>query len=197
MPGTAESGSLANPGDQALFTFSAMAGQRVFYNATVNSSGLYAVLEDASGDQIFLIGANSQNGPYTLPITSTYTLTIYGSGSATGAFGFNLRALAAPVTTNYVLGTAESRTLANPGDEALFTFSAMAGQRVFYNATVNSSGLYATLEDAMGDQVFVIGANGQNGPYTLPITATYTLTIYGPGDDTGAFGFNLRGRRQW
>jgi YD repeat-containing protein len=190
--GTAENGTLANPGDQAIYTFSAAAGQRVFYNATVNSSGIDALLQSPSGVQVFNVNGSSQQGPYTLPETGTYTLVIYGGGNTTGPFGFNLRAPLAPVTANYVLGTPVNSMLANPGDQAIYTFSGGAGQRVFYNATVNSSGIDALLQSPSGVQVFNVNASSQQGPYTLPEAGTYTLVIYGSGNTTGAFGFNLR-----
>ena len=192
--GTPIMGSLANPGDQALYSFTGTAGERVFYNATVNSSGIDAMLVDPFGNQVFIINANGQNGPYTLPQTGNFTLTIYGTGNATGLYGFNLRqpAPAPVVASNYVLGTPVMSALANPGDQAIYTFSGTAGERVFYNALVNSSGIDAILVDPFGNQVFNINANAQNGPYTLPQTGNFTLTIYGSGNATGSYGFNFR-----
>ena len=169
--GTPVSGSLAANTLQT-YQFTGTAGERVFYDG-LTGSGLTASLDGPSGN--VLSGyANTQVGPDTLPTPGTYTLTIDANGGS-GAFSFNLLNSVAPITP-YTLGTAENGTLANPGDQALFTFSGVAGQRVFYNATVDSSGIDALLEDSMGDQVLNVGGNSQSGPFTLPITGTYTLT---------------------
>src|SRR5262249_11405854 len=122
---------------------------------------------------------------------ATYILTIYGDAGSTGAYSFDLFNAALPITA-LTLGTPVAGTLANPGDEAEYTFTATAGERLFYNATVNSSGIGALLKGPSGEQLFNINAAGQNGPYTVPEPGAYTLLIYGDDAMTGNYGFDLR-----
>jgi hypothetical protein len=138
--GTAVSDSLAS-NTFKTYQFTGSAGERVFYDG-LSGSGIGASLDGPSGN-VFITNVNNQNGPRILPTSGTYTLTIYTNGGS-GAYSFNLFNSVAPVTA-YTLGTPESGTLANPGDQAIYTFSGTAGERVFYNATVNSSGILAAL----------------------------------------------------
>src|SRR5207253_4795488 len=109
------------------YQFSGTAGERVFYNGLGSSSlGLGASLDGPSGN-VFNVNAGGQNGPDVLPSSGLYILTIYGGGSSSGAYSFNLLNAALPVAP-LILGTPVSATLANPGDEAVYTFTGTAGE---------------------------------------------------------------------
>src|SRR5262249_45387079 len=120
----------------------------------------------------------------------TYTLTIYTNGGS-GPYSFNLFNAVAPITANYVLGTPVNSTLANPGDQAAYTFNAMAGQRLFYNALVNSSGIHVQLKDPFGNQIFNNNANGHNCPSLRPPARASSPLPYDTNSASGPFSFNL------
>ncbi len=89
--GTTQSGTLVNPGDQALYTFTGTAGERLDYDALIPSDGsLYALVQTPTGVQLINQNAFSDVG-FTLPVAGTYTLVVYGSGAATGNYSFCAR----------------------------------------------------------------------------------------------------------
>ena len=188
--GTEVSGTLTNNQDQT-YQFSGSAGERVFYNGLqANTDNVNVYLTTPSGAVLFNQNYDNQIGPETLPTAGTYYLTIINNLATTEAYSFTLFNSAVPITP-LVLGTAQTGTLANPGDQAVYTFTAVAGERVFYNATVNSSGILAELQGPSGHVFFNQNAADQIGPEILTEPGTYTLVIYGSADSTGAFGFNL------
>jgi RHS repeat-associated protein len=191
--GTPVSGTLANPGDQAIYTFNGTAGDHIFYNATATPSGsLNVFLQSPSQTFLFSQTAGNQIGPITLPESGAYQLLISGNGVATGTFAFNLlKALVtvAPLTLN----TPTTANLANPGDQAIYTFSGTAGDRIFYNATATPVGsLNAFLQSPSGTFLFSQSAGNQIGPIVLPESGSYQLVISGNGAAVGSASFNLR-----
>ena len=290
-------GTIANPGDAATYTFTGSAGQELFFNGLGTDASISAVLTDPDGNTIFSTGAGSDAGPYTLSSSGTYTLTIGGNGS-TGVYDFRLSdtATATPIATgsvvsgsiatgtaadlyvidgaagerihfsalsnsgpyydltwslydptdsqfiaggngyystifqsfdatlphagDYVLlvggtgnasgpitygfeafdtttkagtltpGAAVTGTLANPGDVATYTFTGTAGQQVAFSLQA-ANGIVAVLTDPYGDAIFNTNNGPNEGPYTLDVAGTYTLTVSGDGDSTGGYGFVL------
>src|SRR5262249_39416894 len=131
--GTPFTGTLANPFDQAVYTFTAAVGQQIVYDATVNTINILATLDGPDNERIFSQSAGGPAGPFVLTVAGNYTLTISGSGFSTGGFGFVLRQTPISVTP-LTPGMPTSGTLANPGDQAVYTFAGTAGQRVAYDA---------------------------------------------------------------
>ena len=112
--GTEVNGTIANPGDSHTYTFTGTAGQRLYYDALASCSTYsFAELTDPYGNAFFNTSASSNEGPYTLTYSGTYTLTIYSYGNqrATGAYAFTLDD--ASTATNIALtpgsGTTETR----------------------------------------------------------------------------------------
>ena len=294
------SGTIANPGDEATYTFTAAAGQRIFVDGLGTSiSGLNATLTDPFGNTIFNNTAASDDGPYTLTLPGTYTLTVYSSGTsrATGKYALVVDDVAAAtaitltsgsgttetgtlatgvsdnlyqfsgtagerlyitglsdspsfaayytifsaannsITSDYVdqdnsftlpstgtfllsvagqngnnasvnysfevfqnvdptvpgsLPLTASGTIANPGDEASFTFTGSAGQRIFVDGIATSiNGLNAMLTDPFGNQIFNNNASIDEGPFTLSLPGTYTLTVYSSGTSKATGNYQL------
>jgi YD repeat-containing protein len=176
---TTESGTLVNPGDEAIYTFSGTVGQSVFFDPTESNSGISDLLRGPLYDQIL-------GSPATLPESGTYTLTISGHG----AYGFDLRAAAMPVQM-LALGTPISGTLANPGDQANYTFTATAGERIDYDSLIPNDGLInVSIRGPSGNQVSYPNPASHLG-FNLPENGTYTLTISGTGAATGNLSFEL------
>jgi YD repeat-containing protein len=170
------------------YQFSGTAGERVFYHGLGSMSlGVYVSLDGPSGGVFYPPDAGGSTVPNILPSTGTYILTVHGIGSGSGAYSFNLRD-AALTTAPLTLGTPITGTLANPGDEAAYTFTGTAGERVFYKATVNSSNILANLQGPDNEQLFT---QGTALPIILPVAGTYTLVLSGSGPATGGYGFDL------
>ena len=105
--GTPVTGSIANPGDEATYTFTITpaqiaAGQRIFYNGLDAYIGsLNAILTDPNGNTIFNNNAQYNEGPYSLTYAGTYTLTVYSSGTsrATGSYSFVVDDVTSPAAS--------------------------------------------------------------------------------------------------
>jgi protocatechuate 3,4-dioxygenase beta subunit len=290
--GVVTSGTLANPGDQATYTFSGTAGQRLFLNGQGADSDIRVNITSSSGTTVV---SNQQLaydfGPFTLTQAGTYTVTVFGSGRASGKFSFQLSDLSGaspltfgtpssltladqyaagtfifsgtagqrlylaassgslydatwalygpnnqqvgssyyfqdiaatlPASGTYVLaieatsnntssntfsftayqnttssgsltlGVVTSGTLANPGDQATYTFSGTAGQQFYYHGLSADSGLAAQLLGPYGNSVFSTSAESDSGPFTLRISGSYLLILSGNGRSTGSFRFQL------
>ena len=137
--GTEVNGTIANPGDSHTYTFTGTAGQRLYYNALASSSTyVFAELTDPYGNAFFNTSASSNEGPYTLSYSGTYTLTIYSYANqrATGAYAFTLDD--ASTATNIALtpgsGTTETGTLATGLSTNLYQFSGTAGQSLYFES---------------------------------------------------------------
>ena len=132
--GTANTGAIADPGDDAVYTFTGTVGERIFYSpATAGYLGSSdAHLFDPFGNQVFDVNWEQTSGPLDLNFAGTYRLVLTRTGNDTGSYAFSLLSPADP-TTALTLGMPVAGTLANPGDQAVYTFTATVGERVFYS----------------------------------------------------------------
>jgi len=185
-----------NPGTETdLFRFNGVAGQRLFFDgANTNTGGrwhLHNVLNN------FVVGAAlSEDFEYVLTQTGTYWLGVIAGFDwrDTNAIPYSIRVLlAGSTTTPLVYGTTYSGTIAQPGDEARYTFSGTPGQRIVYDALdIDGDSLQVYLLDDVGNNVFINqGAESDAGPYTLNSPGQYTLVLRGYGPSLGTFRFRL------
>ena len=174
-------GTIAGPGDQALFTFTGTAGQRIFYDALDGDFDAIVVrLLNPFGTPVFLNGQNSDSdgGPFTLTDSGTYTLIIDGNGATTGDFSFRLLDLAnADVLT---LDSPMTSTL-TPGYSAdVFVLDGAAGERYYFEGLGANAGgswtLYGPGNENLGNNS--IGADFE---VTLPRSGSYYVVIAGSG----------------
>src|SRR5262249_35540316 len=128
-------------------------------------------------------------GPLVLTQAGTYTLYLYGSGANTGTYAFKLLNPALP-TTALAFSTPVSGTLANPGDEAIYTFTGTAGQRIDYDALVTNRSLNVLILSPSGSNILNRNA-ADDGGFSLVEPGTYRVFLYGSGVTTGSFGFQL------
>jgi hypothetical protein len=284
-------GSLANSFQTDVYSFSGSAGQRLYYNGLTNAGSLYAILYSPGGEVVINSAVDSDNGPLTLGQTGSYTLVVFGSGPAAGAYGFALYDVAsAPVLgldtntsgtlnpgngaglwridgvaagnalyyaslqsgnafwnvygpgnqplggntlygnftlgaasggelllvlsgydqnnpVNYSLtvyedaaasgvamgfGTNVAGALALPGDQAVYTFAGTNGQRLFFDGLTNAGNIYATLYAPGGNEIFNVGVDqDSSGPFTLSEAGTYQLVVAGTGGSAGAYAFQI------
>ena len=129
--GTPATATLSVPGNQALYTFTATAGQTVaLYMGSISTTPagktvwMYAI--NPSGTQIGSVGNASQG---TLNLTNlaagTYSVLIVPNDAATGSVQVTLaNGLTATLPTD---GTSQSFSSTVPAQNAYFTFSANAG----------------------------------------------------------------------
>lgn len=176
---TVVSGTIANPGDQVIHTFTASAGQRLFYDSLEgNFDQIYAKLLNPNGTMVFINNANSDSdvGPFTLVDSGTYSLVIDGSGATTGSFSFKLVNLstrpAAPLDTPF------AKSL-NPGySTEWYTLNGTAGQTLYFDGLGSNAGgnwyLFGPSNEPLGSAG--IGADFE---VTLPRDGTYLVAMAG------------------
>ncbi len=87
---TEVTGTLTNPGDQAIYTFTGSIGQQVQFNGLEPGSTQIAYLYDPQGTQVFDSYLENNAGPYTLTNPGTYKLVITTNGRNTGPYDFRL-----------------------------------------------------------------------------------------------------------
>ena len=83
-------GTLTNPGDEAIYTFTGSIGQKVQFNGLEPGSLQIAYLYDPLGTDVFDSYLESNAGPYTLTTPGTYKLVITTNGLNTGSYDFQL-----------------------------------------------------------------------------------------------------------
>ncbi len=197
--GTTVSGTLASGLATNFYQFSGTAGERLYFEGVSDSpsdAAEYYVYNTANGD--ILNNYVESDGTVTLPYTGTYLLAVVGqnANNAAPTYKFEVLENVDPSAT-LTLGQAESGTIANPGDEATYTFTITAaqiaaGQRLFFNALDPYIGsLNAILTDSNGSTIFNNNASYNEGPYSLTYAGTYTLTVYSSGTSraTGNYSF--------
>ncbi len=196
--GTTTDGTVTDSAQSDVYSFTGTANEKVYFEELSNLGDEYY---DASW---YLYGPNNAEitGDYyfgedftaTLPINGNYTLIVYNNGYvSSGTYSFEAFQNVNP-TSALTLGTEVSGTLTNPGDEASYTFTGTAGQRLYYNGLASASpDIFADLTDPYGNSFFENSSSDNEGPITLSYSGTYTLTIlsYSTYRGTGAYAFTL------
>jgi hypothetical protein len=190
--------TIATPGQNGYVTFSGTTGERVAVevNGTTISGGKVSLLgpNGVSVGDVGL-GATSFLDTGVLNATGVWQVRFDPSDSATGSISFTIWNVPADIggTTPVSItpsaslggGTANA-TVATPGQNAFFSFTATAGQKVAFKVggTLIKAGTL-TLRDAglttIGSNVTFGTSGGWGEGFTIPTTGTYTIK----GDPTG------------
>ncbi|HEV2387694.1 MAG TPA: IPT/TIG domain-containing protein [Candidatus Acidoferrales bacterium] len=204
-PGTYLPVSIGTPGQNARFTFSGSSGQRVSVVVGTGTGwslcGMHVSLLNPDGTTLASNGCVDTGGnwisPQTLPQGGTYTVFIDPQGANTGTtslevnFVTDITGTITPSSSGGAATPAPNITI--PGQAALYTFSATAGQQVsLYQQNVTLPGacpasLYILNPD--GSQAYsntCAGSGFFSGALTLNQTATYTLKLVPNGSGTGS-----------
>ncbi|WP_447980243.1 hypothetical protein [Candidatus Nitrospira bockiana] len=188
IDGTAVSTSITTPGQNARYTFTGTAGQRVnlgVTGVTVNSTTISLLKPDGTthASASFGTGGGSLD-PSALPVAGTYTVFVNPSGSATGNMSLTLSSeLSGAVPVD---GTSTAFSTTRPGQNGRFTFDGTAGQRVSI-ALTNSTIPIAYLSIIKPDGTTLVGpATGTLDSPALPTTGTYGVFVDPYGTYTGS-----------
>lgn len=192
--GALTTGSIDVPGQSRQYLFSLATPSTLYFDSRTNHGSIRWTLDGPTGRRVSNRPFNSSDGlnfgdPLTLP-EGDYTLTVAGSGDATGGFGFRLFDFAA--ATPFTPGTPINSTLSPANETDAYRFSATAGTEVYFNA-LSSSGLpnmYWRCHDPLG-RTILLNSFSDFGPVTLPSTGTYTLLVEGYHSDAGSGTYSL------
>ena len=126
-------------GQNASRTFSATAGQRYAFHATShNYRGVFVRILRPDGlevDARSFAPITGFIGPFTAPTTGTYRIVVDPLSAGTGTMTAVLRTVPPDSTGTLTVGTAQTVTTTAPGQNAVRTFTATAGQRFALTAS--------------------------------------------------------------
>ncbi|MBJ7313416.1 IPT/TIG domain-containing protein [Rugamonas sp. CCM 8940] len=197
------------PGQNAVLTFSAIAGQRVSLRlskvALVN--GVSAKLSILKPDgttlvPVSLISSGIYVDAQTLPLTGVYAIKFDPQGEAVGSATAQLYGLPDDVATGMAIdGPAVTVTTIKPGQNAGLTFSGTAGQRVSLQlskvALTNGSYVDVAIRKPDGSTLAPGIPVSVNGAFVdaqaLPVTGNYTIELNPRGEAMGSVTAQLYG----
>lgn len=190
-------------GQNASRTFSATAGQRYAFHATSHTyRGVFVRILRPDGlevDSRSFAPNTGFIGPFTAPTTGTYRIVIDPLSAGTGSMTAVLRTVPPDSTGTLTVGTAQTVTTTAPGQNAVRTFTATAGQRLAltvsdatYHARILvtepqfESELTESFTVAAGDEPFWTDVFG------APSTGTFQVRIDGNEAEFGSVRLLLR-----
>jgi hypothetical protein len=186
------------PGQNAYFTFSAVAGQRLALSmtgVTISAGSLTLRNPDNTvlkGPQAFAT-APTFIDPITLTQTGLYKLVLDPKLKAKGSVTLTGYDVPADTSAALTLGLQATGTTTVPGQRNTFTFSGAQNQRV--SVSVLSSDFSGTLSLLKPGDLSVLAstpvglAGGFLDTTVLPVAGTYTLVIDPSGAATGSLSF--------
>ncbi|HEY7969988.1 MAG TPA: RHS repeat-associated core domain-containing protein [Candidatus Limnocylindrales bacterium] len=192
--GQGVNGSLAAAGQWADYTFDGSAHQVVYVQRVGDcTSHLLWTLLGPAGTRIGDTQTCNDLGRMELPAAGTYTVRIHGDRGTTGAYAFQVLSVPATTTTSISVGQPVAGSVNGIGQEALYTFDAVAGSTITVHATgACVDGLVWELLRPDGQPVA-----GTAACHDLSSVAsqggTYTIHVHGNQAATGAYAFTLQG----
>jgi hypothetical protein len=188
--GTIVNATLAAPSEQDRYTFTLAAVSQLYFDSLTNNGNFRWSLSGPNGTPVSLrtftssdAGNFSSSPTLALP-AGTYTLTVSGLGTTTGAYSFRLLDLSQG--TALTPGTPVSGTLSPANSTAVYHFSANAGDTYYFARQAGSGSDFWRLLDPYGNQLFGVALTTDGGRLTLSATGTYTLLAEGNIGDTTA-----------
>jgi hypothetical protein len=201
-PGTPLTATTTMPGQNALYTFSGTANQRVsvnLTNVTYGSARVSILKPDMSQLAPPLFVPNTLGDflePVKLPVNGTYRVKVDPQGPSTGSLDVKLYIVPPDVTGALVANVAKNVQLPTPGENAVLTYSGTSGQRIFIdvsNVTVESARLKVTRPD--GSSLQTSKPFNTTGTYvetkTLNQNGTYKVWIDPVDESTGSLDVTL------
>jgi hypothetical protein len=175
--GIVYSGTL-NAGQTNTVAITGPAGLPVLFDSQ-DTSGQNLVVDLIGPDGVAAFSATetSDAGPYVLPRSGTYTLSVRGYNS-TFSGNYSFRLLDLSVSPHLVLNTAVNATQNNPYQTDVYQFTSSAGQRLIYDALtndVNYPSVNVQLLDPSGQS---IGPSGDFANDKGPFSVGYAGTCY-------------------
>jgi hypothetical protein len=188
--------TISTAGDKATATFSGTAGQRVSLDITNSTiASMKISLLKPNGSQVFTVSATRTArfvDTNTLPVSGTYKLVVDPNLDKTGKVTLKLYNVPPDASSSMTIGAPGSTvTTTVPGQNANFTFSGTAGQRLALSmtgVTVSSGSLTLKNPDnsvLKGPQAFATAPTFID-PITLTQTGVYTLVLDPKGKAKGS-----------
>jgi hypothetical protein len=190
----AGAGTIESPGAKDVYTFKAEAGQQVYFRMLEHSRGMGSiewVLTDPDDAQVFASRLTyTEPGVQVLRKPGAYKMTV-GSDRDPSVGTYRLRLFGVPAPQRYSIRIGDTigentpgpgaGTIETPGAKDVYTFSAQAGQRVYFRMLEHGKGMGKIewkLVDPDGMAVFETRLTySEPGVQVLRKAGTYTMTI--------------------
>lgn len=196
---TATTATLNPAAASVLYQFEGSRDDKLFFDSTSYTGipNCYWRLIDPNGSVVFHSHVASDPGRISLPLTGTYRLLVEGYifDSGAGSFTFRVNSITDALDA-LTFGTLIADSIASAGEQHQYTFNLGAAARLYFDSRVNTSQLRWSLNGPAG-AVINGRAFGQSDAQNIsqPLIAlspgSYTLTVFGNGDTTGAYSFRL------
>jgi RHS repeat-associated protein len=193
--GSQVTASISTPGQNASYTFSGSAGQRVSVKISNSTNMVMTVsIKKPDGTTLTskLFGGSDFIDATALPVDGTYTIVVDPSGSATGSITLTVYDVPPDITGTVIpnqTGSQVTASISTPGQNASYTFSGSAGQRVSVKIT-NSTNMVMTVSIKKPDGTTLtsklFGGSDFIEPAALPVDGTYTIVVDPSGSATGS-----------
>jgi hypothetical protein len=172
--GETVTGNIGEPGEENIYTFSAEAGQKLYFDGLSADFNLSGELLSPGGASLFNTSTGNDGTPISLTETGTYQLIINPFGVTTADYSFRLLDLnsAAEIT----LGEAFEGILDPVKESDIYRITGTAGQKLFFDDLDDEFNVNATLYSP-GNQVVSTSFFGANFEATLPGDGVYTLIL--------------------
>ncbi|MBE9078257.1 cadherin domain-containing protein [Romeria aff. gracilis LEGE 07310] len=186
-----QSGQLSPGQETHLYTFTGNAGQRLYFDSMMNSSGSWALYN--SGNQ--QVEGTNLNSDFEVILSQTDTYTLVLQGNRNSPIDYQFQIITPETTTaDLILGNSISGTIAEKGEQDVYTFTGSIGQRLFLDVLAYSGNHVQKLYLYSPSGVIYLDrslSSGDAAPFTLTEAGIYRLVIDGAGESTGSYSFNL------
>ncbi len=199
--GSPATANVTTPGQNAAFTFTGQANQRVsikLAGVTIPMSYVSIVKPDGTllGTNTFVGTSGAFVDTRTLPVGGGYTILVDPQGAGTGSITVTLYDVPPDAGGPIAFGGSVTANVSTPGQNARITFDGQAGQRVGVKlSAVTISTSYVSLlkpdGTTLGTNTFVSTGGGFVDTRTLPVAGTYTILVDPQAASTGSMTVTL------
>ncbi|MEK7674455.1 MAG: hypothetical protein AAB676_01305, partial [Verrucomicrobiota bacterium] len=193
--GTPVDGELTSRREVDLYRFTGTAGQRITLTRA-NTSGTEEQwrLISPQNSTLLSVGIYLDLGQTVLPVSGEFVVLVDSSSGSAAPFTYQISMTdqtEAPITATG-FGVVNSGTI-NAGGTDSFTFNASAGTVIYFDSQdLSTTSLEAQLINPESSQVFLVGAHGDSGVYSLAKAGSYALNIRSAGGTgSGTYKFRL------
>lgn len=191
------SGTLAPASGAVAYRVNLSAGQEIYIDA-LSDSGFtyygYPFLKLIDPNDVVLVDAGlTDQGPFQIAVSGTYTLIVSGSDyepTAAGNYSFRIVSVT-DGTQALALNTPVTGAISQPGQVQTYTFTLPVRTTVSFDSVSNVNNIYWTLRGPTGVLANNVGMNGGGWFLNDLPEGDYSLTVTGSGGNTNGYAFRL------
>lgn len=197
----AVSGTIGSPGVEHFYTFSAEAGQTLYFDGTESANNIQWTIYDEND---VMVSAGTYDTDYdhqriTFENAGIYHILVDGWFDTVGDYSFRVWDVPEPDVMQFtrpddanVLGAASGR-IESPGAEDIYDLTISDGQTVFFEGGESDNNIQWWIVDAESAEVISprYDTDYDYGQIVFPSAGNYKLIVYGWFDTVGDYSFQL------